>query len=221
MVTMNSPSGDREPGSCGLPLPGVAVRLIDPLTGADVRTGEEGELWVSGPNVMVGYHERPDATLEALRDGWYRTGDLGRRDANGFLTISGRTKELIIRGGENIYPAEIEEVLMAADGVVDAAVIAREHKDLGEEPVAFVVLNSPGRLDELGLPEFCRSQLASFKVPADLFEISAIPRTGSGKIMRFRLRDHVPPTSLDASEGALVEDVPVGEVSIDDMDGVH
>jgi rifamycin polyketide synthase module 1/2/3 len=192
MVTMNWPAGGRELGSCGLPVPGVAVRLVDPATGEDVGVGEEGELWVSGPNVMVGYHQLPEATAEVLRHGWYHTGDLGRRDANGFLTISGRTKELIIRGGENIYPAEVEAVLLRIDGVADAAVVAREHPDLGEVPVAFVVPLRPGELDTAAVREACRHELAQFKVPEDVIEIDEIPRTGSGKIMRYRLRGHVP-----------------------------
>ncbi|GAB3003193.1 acyl--CoA ligase [Amycolatopsis acidiphila] len=191
MVTMNWPVGGRVLGSCGLPVPGVGVRLVDPVTGEDVGVGEEGELWVSGPNVMRGYHNRTDATAEVLRHGWYRTGDLGRRDANGFLTISGRTKELIIRGGENIYPAEVEAVLLKAGGVADAAVVARKHPDLGEVPVAFVVPEQPGVLDVAALLELCGRELSRFKVPADILEIDAIPRTGSGKIMRFRLQERL------------------------------
>lgn len=191
MVTMNWPVGGRVLGSCGLPVPGVGVRLVDPATGEDVPAGAEGELWVSGPNVMRGYHNRADATAEVLRHGWYRTGDLGHRDPNGFLTISGRTKELIIRGGENIYPAEVEAVLLGSDGVRDAAVVAREHPDLGEVPVAFVVPETPGTLDVRTLLDRCGRELSGFKVPADVVEVDAIPRTGSGKIMRFRLQERL------------------------------
>jgi rifamycin polyketide synthase module 1/2/3 len=191
MVTMNTPDGGREPGSCGLPLPGVGVRLVDPATGEDVGTGEEGEVWVSGPNVMVGYHRRPEVTAEVLRGGWYRTGDLGRRDRNGFLTISGRTKELIIRGGENIYPAEVEAVLIGLSGVADAAVVAGKHPDLGEVPVAFVVPDRPGELDEAAVREACLRELSSFKVPEQVYAIAEIPRTGSGKIMRYRLQERL------------------------------
>ncbi|MCL4422514.1 MAG: acyl--CoA ligase [Actinobacteria bacterium] len=194
MVTMNWPTGARTMGSCGLPLPGVGVRLVNPATGEDVSIpGEEGEVWVSGPNVMVGYHNRPDATSEVLRQGWYRTGDLGRKDANGCLTISGRTKELIIRGGENIYPAEIEAVLLKLPTVADAAVVARHHPELGEVPVAFVVPMQKGSVDANALAEACRAELASFKVPEEFIEIDAIPRTGSGKIMRYRLSERLAP----------------------------
>ncbi|MEV8606995.1 class I adenylate-forming enzyme family protein [Amycolatopsis sp. NPDC051373] len=191
MVTMNTPDGGRVLGSCGLPLPGVGVRLVDPVTGEDVGVGEEGELWVSGPNIMRGYHNRAEASAEVLRLGWYRTGDLGRRDANGFLTISGRTKELIIRGGENIYPAEVEAVLLKVPGVADAAVVARKHADLGEVPVAFVVPEQPGDLDVATLRAACAQQLSHFKVPEQILEIDAIPRTGSGKVMRFRLQERL------------------------------
>lgn len=192
MVTMNWPTGTRIMGSCGLPLPGVSVRLIDPTTGEDVSNpDEEGEAWVSGPNVMVGYHNRPEATDEVLQQGWYRTGDLARRDANGYLTISGRIKELIIRGGENIYPAEIETVLLEVPDVADAAVVARPHPELGEVPVAFVVPVKPGAMDASALTDACRRELAAFKVPEQFIEIDGIPRTGSGRIMRYRLSERL------------------------------
>ena len=103
-ITMNPPDGVRVDGSCGLPVPGVEVRIVDPATGLDRPPGQEGEVWVSGPNVMVGYHNSPEATAAAMRDGWYRTGDLARRDDAGYFTICGRIKELVIRGGENIHP---------------------------------------------------------------------------------------------------------------------
>jgi long-chain acyl-CoA synthetase len=188
MVTMNWPTGSRMMGSCGLPLPGLTVRLVDPATGTDVLPGEEGELWVQGPNVTPGYHNLPDATKAVLADGWYHTGDLGRRDEHGFVRISGRTKELIIRGGENIYPAEVEDALLACPGVADAAVVGVPHDGLGEVPVAFVVPRS-APLDSAGVLAECALRLSHFKVPTQLIEIDEIPRTGSGKILRFRLRE--------------------------------
>jgi acyl-CoA synthetase (AMP-forming)/AMP-acid ligase II len=190
MVTMNWPHGARPYGSCGLPLPGLAVRLIDPTTGTDAPPGGEGELWVRGPNVMRGYHGKPEQTADVLVDGWYRTGDLARADPHGYLTICGRTKEMIIRGGENIYPAEIENVLLAAPGVADAAVVGRAHPDLGEVPVAFVVPGEdPPDEDALAsdLGERCRRDLTGFKVPAEIRFTTTIPRTGSGKVKRFEL----------------------------------
>ncbi|MGH3199168.1 MAG: class I adenylate-forming enzyme family protein [Streptosporangiaceae bacterium] len=187
MVTMNWPTGTRIMGSCGLPLPGSAVRIVAPGSGADVPAGQDGELLVQGPHVMLGYHNQPEATAEALRGGWYHTGDLGHRDEHGYITISGRTKELIIRGGENIYPAEVEKILLAADSVLDAAVIGKPDEALGEVPIAFVVPREPERFDPEALLATCRQQLAPFKVPADVLVVEEIPRTGSGKIMRYKL----------------------------------
>ncbi len=189
MVVMNWPHGSRPYGSCGLPIPGLAVRLVDPATGVDAPPGGEGELWVRGPSVMRGYHGKPQQTADVLVDGWYRTGDLARADAHGYLTISGRTKEMIIRGGENIYPAEIENALLGAPGVADAAVVGRPHPDLGEVPVAFVVADpgAGGGPDVEALREHCRRQLAWFKVPDGFHLTDTIPRTGSGKIKRFEL----------------------------------
>jgi rifamycin polyketide synthase module 1/2/3 len=191
MVTMNWPDGSRVMGSCGLPLPGLTVRLVDPSTLRDVLPGEEGELWVQGPGVTPGYHNLPEATAAVLVDGWYRTGDLGRRDEHGFLRISGRTKELIIRGGENIYPAEVEDAVLACDAVADAAVVGVPHDALGEVPVVFVVPREPGALDREKVLAACRERLAYFKVPTDVVEIDEIPRTGSGKILRYRLQQRL------------------------------
>ncbi|WP_229868618.1 beta-ketoacyl synthase N-terminal-like domain-containing protein, partial [Streptomyces chryseus] len=185
-ITMTWPNGARVEGSCGLPVPGVNVRLVDPQTGADVATGEEGEVWVNGPNVMAGYHNDPQATAEALRDGWYRTGDLARRDEAGWFAVTGRLKELIIRGGENIHPGEIEEVLRSVPGVADVAVVGKPHDVLGEVPVAFLV-PGPEDLDTELLYATCREQLAYYKVPEELYETARIPRTQSGKITRHRL----------------------------------
>ena len=114
MVTMSWPQGTRILGSCGLSVPGLAVRIVDPPSGQDVAGGEEGELIVRGPNLKAGYHNRPEETDTALRNGWYRTRDLARSDANGHLTVTGRLKELVIRGGQNIAPTEIED---AANGM--------------------------------------------------------------------------------------------------------
>ncbi|GAA4889451.1 class I adenylate-forming enzyme family protein [Actinomycetospora straminea] len=187
MVVMNWPHGTRPYGSCGLPLPGLAVRLVDPATGTDAPPGGEGELWVRGPSVMRGYWNKPEQTASVLVDGWYRTGDLARADADGYLTISGRTKEMIIRGGENIYPAEVENALLDAPGVADAAVVGRAHPDLGEVPVAFVVPGSGAEIDPEVVTAHCRERLTWFKVPTDVRTVDVIPRTGSGKIKRFEL----------------------------------
>ncbi|MEU8878074.1 beta-ketoacyl synthase N-terminal-like domain-containing protein, partial [Streptomyces javensis] len=182
-IAANWPTGQRVEGSCGLPVPGLTVRLVDPDTGVDVPAGQEGEFWVSGPNIMAGYHNQPEATAAALRDGWYRTGDLGRRDKSGFCTVTGRIKELIIRAGENIHPGEVEAVLRTVPGVADVAVVGKPHAVLGEVPVAFVV-PGPDGFDPSALLAMCRERLSYFKVPEEIYEIARVPRTASGKITR-------------------------------------
>lgn len=193
MVTMNGLDGARVMGSCGLPLQGVAARIVSPSSGLDVAVGEEGELIVRGPNLMSGYHNKPQETASALRNGWYHTGDLARSDLNGFLTITGRLKELIIRGGQNIAPAEIEEVVSAFDGVVECAVVGIPHDLLGEVPALFVVQRTSSQLAASAILDHCKIHLSSYKVPASVHFVTEIPRTGSGKIIRFKLKE-----SLDA-----------------------
>jgi long-chain acyl-CoA synthetase len=188
MVTMNWPTGTRLPGSCGFPLPGLAVRLVD-ANGRDVDSGQEGELIVRGPNVMPGYHNKPQETANALRDGWYHTGDLAKSDENGFLTITGRLKELIIRGGQNIAPAEIEEVVNTFAPVLDCAVVGVPHEHLGEIPALFVVPRPGATFEADALLAHCRAQLSAYKVPQIVRTIAEIPRTGSGKIIRYKLRE--------------------------------
>ncbi|MEV5431947.1 type I polyketide synthase [Streptomyces sp. NPDC052701] len=185
-ITTHAPGGPRVPGSCGRPLPGLTLRLTDPRSGAEAGAGEEGEVWVSSPALMLGYHNDPEATRAVLSDGWYRTGDLARLDADGFLTITGRVKELIIRGGENIHPTEVEQVLARVPGVADAAVAGRPHDVLGEVPVAYVV-PGPDGVDPGLLLETCRRELSYFKVPDEFHAVAGIPRTPSGKIARQQL----------------------------------
>jgi acyl-CoA synthetase (AMP-forming)/AMP-acid ligase II len=186
MVTMNWLRGARPMGSCGLPVPGLAVRIVDPLSLEDVPIGAEGELIVRGPNLMQGYHNKPTETASALRRGWYHTGDLAKSDPAGYLTITGRIKELIIRGGQNIAPAEIEEVVVRHPQVKDCAVVGIRHATLGEVPCLFVVAEE-NELDVASLMDHCRAHLSSYKIPEATHLVGEIPRTGSGKIMRFKL----------------------------------
>ncbi|MFC8905819.1 AMP-binding protein, partial [Micromonospora sp. NPDC057140] len=187
-ITMNPPDGAGPDGSCGLPVPGVDVRIVDPGTGREVGTGAEGEVWVRGPSVMVGYHNDPAATEAALRDGWYRTGDLARRDDRGYVTICGRISDLVIRGGENIHPEAIESVLRGVGGAADVGVGGVGHDVLGEVPVAYVQ-PGPAGLDVAALLDRCRAELAPFEIPEEIREVRAIPRTASGKISRRLLAD--------------------------------
>jgi acyl-CoA synthetase (AMP-forming)/AMP-acid ligase II len=190
MVTMNWPSGNRVMGSCGIPVPGLAVRIVD-LNGHDVAPGQEGELIVHGPNVMPGYHNKPEETRNALHNGWYYTGDLARSDENGFLTITGRLKELIIRGGQNIAPAEIEEVVNTFEAVLDCAVVGIPHEHLGEVPALFVVPRPGKSFESEALLAHCRVRLSAYKLPHVVRTIAEIPRTGSGKIIRYKLRESI------------------------------
>jgi long-chain acyl-CoA synthetase len=169
-------------------VPGLAVRVVD-LKGEDVAPGQEGELIVHGPNVMPGYHNKPGETQKALHNGWYHTGDLAKSDDNGFLTITGRLKELIIRGGQNIAPAEIEEVVNTFAAVLDCAVVGVPHEHLGEVPALFVVPRPGKTLENEALLTHCRAQLSAYKVPHSVQVIGEIPRTGSGKIIRYKLRE--------------------------------
>ncbi|MCD9875957.1 type I polyketide synthase [Streptomyces guryensis] len=203
MIAVNRPDGPQVDGSCGPPVPGMEVRVVDPGSGDDVVDGAEGELWVRGPSLMTGYHNRPEATEAALRDGWYRTGDLGRRVAHGHLTLTGRVSELIIRGGENIHPTEIEQALLHCPGVRDAVVAGVPHDVLGEVPVAYVVPGPEG-FDRRQVLDACRTRLAEYKLPVEIREIAAVPRTASGKIARHAVVTGVArPTPSSPTAGAL------------------
>ncbi|MFG3240164.1 type I polyketide synthase [Streptomyces sp. NPDC048157] len=180
-VTMPEPGRATGSGGCGRVLPGTRVRVGG---GSDGRDTGEGELWVSGPGVMAGYHGRPEATAEVLRDGWFRTGDLAGIDASGGLAITGRASDLIIRGGVNVHPSEVEAVLRRLPGVADAAVAGRPHPVFGEVPVGYLVAEPGGVLDRGRILAACRAELSGFKVPAELFEVADLPRTASGKIVR-------------------------------------
>jgi long-chain acyl-CoA synthetase len=188
-ATINPIDGPHKPGTVGLPLPGVEVALLD----GDGRptTDGRGEVIVRGPNVMRGYLARPDETARALEGGWLHTGDVGYFDADGYLVLVDRVKDMIIRGGENIYPKEIENTLYGHPQVLEAAVVGRPHAVLGEEPVAFVVLRDPGSVTPEELVELCSTSLARYKVPRDVIILDALPKNAVGKIAKPELRQLV------------------------------
>ncbi|MFJ7206628.1 type I polyketide synthase [Streptomyces sp. NPDC098789] len=200
-VTMTAPGDPVSAESCGRILPGTRVRVGGDADGQHVGVGE-GELWVSGPGVMAGYHGMPGATAEVLRDGWLRTGDLARVDARGELVITGRAGDLIIRGGVNVHPSEVEAVLRRLPGVADAAVAGRPHPVFGEVPVGYVVRERGRRSDEgfdrAAILTGCRRELSAVKVPAELYEVAEVPRTASGKVRRNALAD-LPARLLDGT----------------------
>jgi malonyl-CoA/methylmalonyl-CoA synthetase len=174
--------GERRAGSVGVPLPGVSVRIVDG-EGRDVGEDEPGELLLRGPNVFAGYWRRPEPTAAAFVDGWFKTGDIGVRTADGYYLLRGRRSDLIISGGFNIYPREIEELLLEQPGVVEAAVVGIADRVRGEVPVAYVV----GEFEAAALEAVCRRQLASFKVPRGFVKVDSLPRTALGKVQKHLL----------------------------------
>jgi O-succinylbenzoic acid--CoA ligase len=174
-----------------LPLPGVAVRIV--VEGEDAAAGEAGEIVVGGPTVMQGYLDDPAATALALRDGWLHTGDIGFLDDAGGLHVLDRRDDLIVSGGENVYPAEIEAVLAGHPAVAEAGVAGVPDEDLGARVVAWIVANDAATVDSQALAEHCRARLAGFKCPREFRFVSSLPRTVAGKLQRRRLTD-LPPS---------------------------
>jgi long-chain acyl-CoA synthetase len=173
--------------SVGVAQTGMEVRIADPED-HELPMGETGEILVRGEAVMRGYWQDPEATASALQGGWLHTGDLGALDEDGFLTLKDRSKDLIISGGSNIYPREVEEVLIKHPGVREAAVVGRPHPEWGEELVAFVVLSGEGRVAESDLDALCRENIARFKRPKVYRFVSALPKNNYGKVLKTELR---------------------------------
>ena len=184
MNISNPYDGERRPGTVGKPLPGVEVRIVS-SAGADVPDGEEGELLVRGPNVFAGYWRRPDATAAAFNHSWFKTGDVGCRASDGYITLCGRLGDVIISGGFNIYPREIEEALLGHPGVREAAVVGAPDAVRGEVPVAYMVADDT--VDVEAVRERLMRELASFKLPRAFVRMEALPRTALGKVQRHLL----------------------------------
>jgi acyl-CoA synthetase (AMP-forming)/AMP-acid ligase II len=174
--------------SCGQPLPGTEIRIVDD-SGHPVPTGEVGEIVARGPQVMLGYWNRPEETAAALRDGWLWTGDAGSLDAAGYLTIRDRLRDLVVTGGENVYPSEVENALLAHPAVTEAAVIGVPHDTWGEAVHAIVVLRPEAELDTDDLRAHCKERLAGYKVPRSYERTDALPRNASGKVRKHVLRE--------------------------------
>ena len=190
MNTSNPHDGERRAGTVGPPLPGVEVRVTEPATGRTLAPGDIGQVEVRGPNVFKGYWKMPEKTATEFReDGFFITGDLGAFDADGYLRIVGRDKDLIISGGYNIYPKEIELVLDAQPGVLESAVIGVPHEDFGETPVALVVAERDGPPDREAITAELRTALARYKHPRALLFIDELPRNAMGKVQKNVLRD--------------------------------
>ncbi len=192
LTTMNQ--GDdyvAKPDSVGPPVPVVDVKVVDEH-GADVAAGAVGELWIKGPNVVKGYWRRPEATAETFSDGWLHTGDVARIDADGWVYIVDRAKDMLIRGGENVYCVEIESVLYEHPAIAEAAIIGVPHPVLGEEVGVVVVRRPGGAIDEAGVRQAVADRLAAFKVPNHVWFVDEpLPRNPAGKILKRRLRDEL------------------------------
>jgi len=176
-------------GSIGKPVLFTDIKIVDE-EGKEVNVGEIGELLVKGPNVIREYWNLPEATAQAFRDGWFATGDMVRQDEEGFVFIAGRKKEMIISGGENIYPLEIERVLYELGEVDEAAVIGAQHDKWGETPIAIIVVKDGASLSEEQLRSYCTSKLARYKVPSTFIFVSVLPKNATGKIDKPALKKY-------------------------------
>jgi malonyl-CoA/methylmalonyl-CoA synthetase len=190
MNTSNPYEGPRIAGTVGPPLPGVEIRIADPATGAELQVGEVGVIEIRGPNVCKGYWRMPDKTAEAFRpDGYFISGDLGFVDEAGYVRIVGRDKDLIITGGLNVYPAEVEAAIEALPGVAECAVIGVPHGDFGEGVVAVVTGRAGATLEEGPILSALAERLASFKRPKRIFFVGEMPRNAMGKVQKNVLRE--------------------------------
>jgi long-chain acyl-CoA synthetase len=189
VASFNHPDRERKAGSIGTPVPGVQMQVVDP-EGKALPPGEVGEIAIRGHNVMKGYWRRPEDTAAAIKDGWFRTGDLARVDDDGYFFIVGRKKELIIRGGYNVYPRELEEVLHEHPAVAEAAVIGIPHPSLGEEVGAAVALKQGETATPDELRAYMKDKVAAYKYPRHVWLVDALPKNATGKIQKSEI---VPP----------------------------
>ena len=187
VVAFNQLDRPSKPGTVGLPVFGVDIRCVDEHD-IPQPPGSPGEILVRGPNVMKGYYENPDATAEAKRGGWFRTGDIGQFDEDGYLSIVDRRKDIILRGGFNVYPREVEEVLMTHPAVAVAAVVGLPDERLGEEVRAFIVRKPGSTTTESELIAWTRERLAAYKYPRVIEFRESLPMTATGKVLKRELR---------------------------------
>jgi long-chain acyl-CoA synthetase len=187
-ATANPVFGVRKPGSVGLPLPGLEVKIFDEED-REVPTGEVGEVVIQGPAVMKGYYNNPQATAETLKNGWLHTGDLGKRDEEGYVYILDRKKDMIICSGYNVYPREIEELLHTHPAVLEAAVIGIPDPKRGESPMAFIIPKPGKKVAEEELIQFCKDNLANYKVIKAVRFAEEFPRNPNRKVLKRELRE--------------------------------
>jgi long-chain acyl-CoA synthetase len=199
VLMANPVAANRKQGTVGLPLPGTEARVVDPDNPTqDVAPGERGELIVRGPQVMSGYWKKPDATAEVFVDGWFRTGDIVTIDDEGFVSIVDRIKEIVITGGFNVSPSEVEDALRGFAGVADVAIVGLPSARNGEEVVAAVVTKPGESVDVEALRAYGKETLGAYKVPRQVFFVDELPKSLIGKVLRKRVRDAL----IDAGETA-------------------
>jgi malonyl-CoA/methylmalonyl-CoA synthetase len=180
----NPVRGIRKPGSIGLPLPDLKVRIVDPETFLDVEPGQEGEIWLKGPAVTPGYWRKPEETDRVFEEGWFRTGDLGRIDEDGYYYLTDRIKHIIISGGENISPKEVEVVINRVKGVVESSVVGISDEKWGEKVVAAVVTRPGYSLKADEIKEFCKKNLHNWKCPKEIVFLKELPKNTMGKVLK-------------------------------------
>lgn len=196
-ISQTRPENPRHDTSVGTPIPGLEIRIVN-TAGTDVGTGEPGELWVRGPNVMKGYYREPELTALTMRPGgWLNTGDIARQDADGALFIVGRTKELIIRSGFNVYPVEVEAAINAHPAVTQSAVVGRDVADGNEEVVAFVEMAAEQKLDASTLRSFLAQRLSPYKLPSHIVFMPTLPAAATGKILKGQLKQMTQQVDVD------------------------
>jgi long-chain acyl-CoA synthetase len=183
VASFNHPDCERKPGSIGTPIEGVEMKVVD-VDDNEVAQGEVGEIVIRGHNIMRGYWDRADATREVMGGGWFHSGDMARVDEDGYFYIVDRKKDLIIRGGYNVYPREVEEVLYEHPAVLEAAVIGVPHGEVGEEIAAAVALKPGSQATVEELQEYAKSQVAAYKYPRKIWFVDALPKGPTGKILK-------------------------------------
>jgi malonyl-CoA/methylmalonyl-CoA synthetase len=181
--------GKKKPGSIGLPLPGLHARIVNPETFQDVKTGETGEIWLKGPAITPGYWRKPEETARTFVDGWFRTGDLGRIDDDGYYYLTDRLKHIIISGGENISPKEVESVINRFEGVLESSVIGLPDDQWGERVAAAVVTKPGVKVKPNDLQQFCRQHLHNWKCPKEIRLVESLPRNTMGKVLKEELKN--------------------------------
>ncbi|MEA3359930.1 MAG: AMP-binding protein [Thermodesulfobacteriota bacterium] len=181
--------GVRKPGSIGLPLPGLKIRIVDPATFKDVVPGETGEIWLKGTGITPGYWRKPEETDQAFEEGWFRTGDMARVDEESYYYLTDRIKHIIISGGENISPKEVEEVINQIDGIAESSVVGLPDEKWGEKVVAAVVAKPESRIKAQEIKDFCRKHLHDWKSPKEIVFLKELPKNRMGKVLKEKVKD--------------------------------